>query len=376
MQSTQQQQMIHIKATFGQDIRRFETEVTYSTLVDTLRTIYRLPSSNNLIIKFLDDDQDWITFSSDAEFKHASELKLNPLKLSFQVSEQQQSVIPVPVESTPLPETTEEEEKSCERRGRCHQRRRSHEGRRGGCHQGRWGEMRGCHGRKGSDEGRRGGCHQGRWGEMKGCHEGKKGFCGGMKGSWGKNEEGPKRGMCGRKGNCRGGAIEGRFPHRRHHLVQFEEFSKLPHVERITQRINMVKSKMEKVEDEKVLQFLTFRLAKLQWKLEFIQQFDKKLPENCAADNTRKQILELKTEKRALREQLCAARKNEDQESILRLREALRNKKCAIRKLKSETFENKDECFRKRRMFRTCGTPDLENFKQCKAETHFKKCRK
>jgi len=363
MQSTQQQ-MIHVKATFGQDIRRFETEVTYSTLVDTLRTIYRLPSSNNLIIKFLDDDQDWITFSSDAELKHAAELKLNPLKLTFQVSDQQeqQSVIPVPTESVPVPEqTTEEKEKSCERRGRCHQRRRSLENKRGGCHQEKWGEMRGFHGRKGSHEGRRG-CRQGRWGEMKGCHEGRRG-CGGM---------------CERKGNCRGGAIEGRFPHRRHHLVKFEDSSKLPHAERITQRINMIKSKMEKVEDEQVLQFLTFRLAKLQWKLEFIQQFDKKIEktEDCGAD-TRKQNLELKGEKRALREQLCAARKNEDEESILRLREALRNKKCAIRKLKSETFETKDECFRKRRMFRTCGTPDLENFKQCKADTHFRvKCRK
>jgi len=307
--------------------------------------------------------------STSVEFKHASELKLNPFKLTFQVSEQQQAVTsPVPTYSTLLPETSEEEEKSCERRGSCHQRRRSLEGRKG-CHRGRWGEMRGCH------EGR--GCHQGNWGEMKGCHEGRRGFCGGK--TWG-NEEGPKKGMCGRReGNCRRGTIECRIPNRRHHFVKFEQNSTLSHAERITQRINMIKSKLEKgVEDEKVVQFLTFRLTKLQWKLEFIQQIDsKKIQENtekCVKPIPRKEILDLKEEKRSLREQLRSARKNEDEESILRLREALKSKKCAIRKLKSETFENKDECCGRRNMFRTCEpSPNLENFNLCKVDScHFR----
>lgn len=331
MQSTKQ--MIHVKATFGQDIRRFETEVTYSTLVDTLRKIYRLPTSNDLNIKFLDDDQDWITFSSDAEFEHAFELKLNPLKLTFQISDQQAVTTSVPTDST-----------SCERRGRCHLKRRSLEGRRG--------------------------CHLGRRGEMKGCHEGRRGFCGGR--TWG-NEEEPKRGICGKKvRNCRRGTIEGRIPHRRHHFDNFERNSTCSPAERITRRINMIKSKLEKgVKDEKVEQILTFRLAKLQWKLEFIQQIDGKkiqeITEKCVKPTPSKGISELKEEKRSFREQLRAARKNEDEESILRLREALRSKKCAIRKLKSESFENKDACCgRRRKMFRTCEpSPDLENFKLC-----------
>jgi len=328
MQSTQQQQMIHIKATFGQDIRRFETEATYSVLLDTLRTIYHLPTSSNLMLKFLDDDQDWITFSSDVEFKHAAELKLNPLKLTFQVSEQQQVV-------TPLQEQVSEtsEENSHERRGRCH-RRRSHEG-----------GMRGCHGRRSQRE-------------MKGCHEGKRGFFGGR----GCGKEGPRKGMCGRKG----GAIEGRFPHRRH-LVKFEQ-STLPRPERITQRINMIKSKIENgVKDEKMVQFLTFRLAKLQWKLDHIQKFDENLTERCTTQ--RKEILEKKEEKRSLREQIRSARKNEDKESILSLRKELKSKNEAIRKLKSETFDQ-GKCKR----IRSCEPSD---FQHRKVDVPFRvKCRK
>jgi len=308
MQSNQQQ-LIHIKATLGQDIRRFETEATYSVLVDTLRTIYHLPTSSNLMLKFLDDDQDWITFSSDAELKYAAELKLNPFKLTFQVSDQQQSVTPIPV-----PETSE----SCKRRGRCH-RRGSHEGRRG--------------------------CHERRGVEMKKCHEGRKGFCGGMRAT--------RKGMCGTKG-----ADEGRFS-RRLHLVKIER-STLPRVERITQRIDMIKSKIENgVKDEKVLQFLTFRLAHLQWKLVHIQQFDKKCKESierCATPM--KEILEKKEEKRSLREQLRTARKNEDKESILSLRKALKSKNEAIRILKSEAFD-RGECKR----IRSCEPPDFKHRK-------------
>lgn len=347
MQSTQQ--MIHVKATFGQDIRRFETEVNYSSLVNILRTIFHLPTATNFITKFLDDDQDWITFSSDAEFRHAAELKLNPLKLTFEISNE-------PIDSVPSTETTEEK---CEKTERVYPRR-SHETAKG-CHQGRWGEMKEHHG--GCREGRR--CHpRAKWGEMKGCHEGR-GFY------RGNEEEGPRERTCGRKGNCRG-MKEGRF----------HPDSSLPFVEKITQRIDIIQSKLDQgVEDEQVREYLTFRLAKLQSKKEFFQQRSQtndqctENNEKTATNNPREsiKILELKQQKQSIRQKLRASREAEDEESILRLREELMSTKCSIRKLKIETFGDDYGCCG-RKFNRPGPSPSgmEEDFKHCKVDKRFR----
>jgi len=73
---------VHIKAQHNDEFRRFSlSSLTFASLESTLQTVFGFPLETVFRIKFLDDEKDWILFSSDFEFQHAIELSTSPLRI-------------------------------------------------------------------------------------------------------------------------------------------------------------------------------------------------------------------------------------------------------------------------------------------------------
>jgi len=63
--------MIHIKAKLGEDFRRFTCQQDYATVISMLRNLFRIPEQDDFQIKFLDDEGDLCTISTQLEFEFA-----------------------------------------------------------------------------------------------------------------------------------------------------------------------------------------------------------------------------------------------------------------------------------------------------------------
>jgi len=63
--------MIHIKARMNDDFRRFQCKADFATVLSTLRTLFHIPEQDPFLIKFLDDEGDLCTISTQLEFEFA-----------------------------------------------------------------------------------------------------------------------------------------------------------------------------------------------------------------------------------------------------------------------------------------------------------------
>jgi len=73
--------LIHIKAALNNEFRRFSMDnANYAGLVETIRSLYSIPTTETLKICYVDDEKDTVLLTSDEEFSYAAEL-VSPLKL-------------------------------------------------------------------------------------------------------------------------------------------------------------------------------------------------------------------------------------------------------------------------------------------------------
>jgi len=74
---------VSVKVQFGEDIRRFALDsLSYANLVQQLTKCYQLPSSTALVVRYRDDEKDWISMSSDQELGFAATFG-NPIMLAI-----------------------------------------------------------------------------------------------------------------------------------------------------------------------------------------------------------------------------------------------------------------------------------------------------
>jgi len=108
MQSNVQQTTVHIKIQFRNEIRRFSLSTpSFALLESTVRDLFEL--SSEFKVRYLDDEEDWVTISNNSEFAYAVELS-SLLRLSITLKEE---------ETTPVSfETSEPEQFGKCRRGR------------------------------------------------------------------------------------------------------------------------------------------------------------------------------------------------------------------------------------------------------------------
>jgi len=89
-----------VKVQFDHDIRRFAFCGTFTTLCTNLQEIYSFPNYAMLVVKYLDDDKEWITMSSHKELLQANSIaqasndRILRLSLSTQVSNETPSHSP------------------------------------------------------------------------------------------------------------------------------------------------------------------------------------------------------------------------------------------------------------------------------------------
>jgi ribosomal protein uS11 len=88
---------VHVKAALNGEFRRFLlTPVTFDNLETVVRTLFKMPTCI-LVIKFEDDEKDWVSLTTDAELLYAVELAGSPLRVNVQITGE--------VISAPVPET-------------------------------------------------------------------------------------------------------------------------------------------------------------------------------------------------------------------------------------------------------------------------------
>jgi len=63
--------MIHIKAKLDEDFRRFTCQDDYATVLSMLRNLFRIPEQDDFQVKYLDDEGDLCTISTQLEFEFA-----------------------------------------------------------------------------------------------------------------------------------------------------------------------------------------------------------------------------------------------------------------------------------------------------------------
>jgi len=98
---------VHIKAQHNDEFRRFSlSTLVFSSLESTVRTVFSIPSDTLFKVKYLDDEKDWVLFSSDSELQHAVDLSTSPLRLLVVLPEdtpaKKQEVKPVEPTSEPF----------------------------------------------------------------------------------------------------------------------------------------------------------------------------------------------------------------------------------------------------------------------------------
>jgi len=63
---------VHIKVQCENEFRRFVlSEITYNKLADTLRMLLGLASGTVFKLSYLDDESDWVLFTTDSELQYA-----------------------------------------------------------------------------------------------------------------------------------------------------------------------------------------------------------------------------------------------------------------------------------------------------------------
>jgi len=69
--------MVSLKIRLNDDIRRIsvEKEASFPDLIQQIRKLYHISSSEDIVIKYLDDEGDKVTLSSDMELKEALQFK-------------------------------------------------------------------------------------------------------------------------------------------------------------------------------------------------------------------------------------------------------------------------------------------------------------
>jgi hypothetical protein len=91
MQSNQQKQSIHCKVTYYNDIRRFIfAGQDYNTLKETISKLFSL--KNEFIIKYLDDEAEYVNLDSQNDLMTALEITPNLLRLKIGTSDSPSNV--------------------------------------------------------------------------------------------------------------------------------------------------------------------------------------------------------------------------------------------------------------------------------------------
>jgi len=79
-------QNVHIKVQFQEEFRRFSV-TSYDILEPTIRQLFSIPICSQLQMRYLDDEQDWVTLTNNIEFDYACELFPTYLRLSVSLKE-------------------------------------------------------------------------------------------------------------------------------------------------------------------------------------------------------------------------------------------------------------------------------------------------
>jgi len=92
-QQVNKNETIHTKVQFDGEIRRFVLPSTnFEDLTSTLRTLFGL-SDVAFKVCFLDEEEDWITISTDDDLKYAVQITTSPLRLRVELAEVSTNVI-------------------------------------------------------------------------------------------------------------------------------------------------------------------------------------------------------------------------------------------------------------------------------------------
>jgi hypothetical protein len=107
MQQTNEIKNVHIKVQCDNEFRRFVlSEVTYVNLSDMIRSLLGFPVETTFKLSYLDDESDWVLFTTDDELQYACALSKSPLKISVKLcTGSQTSASPAAIKFTfpPLP---------------------------------------------------------------------------------------------------------------------------------------------------------------------------------------------------------------------------------------------------------------------------------
>jgi len=86
MNTQNTEQTLHFKVEHNNEFRRFFlNNPTFADVEKTLKTLYSIPEASSIKIKFLDDEKDWVSLSTDQELQYAVELAERPMRLSLNV---------------------------------------------------------------------------------------------------------------------------------------------------------------------------------------------------------------------------------------------------------------------------------------------------
>lgn len=94
---------IHVKVNLKNEFRRFSlSELKFSSLEQTLKTLFSLDPALLLAVEYQDEEQDWVTLSSDEELKLATSFCGSPLRLRIRIVGKQ-STVPSSFQTESLP---------------------------------------------------------------------------------------------------------------------------------------------------------------------------------------------------------------------------------------------------------------------------------
>jgi len=84
----QQINNVHVKIQCDNDFRRFVlAEVTYTKLAETICSLLRFAPNSSFKLSYLDDENDWVLFTTDSELQYAVTISKSPLKISVKLSD-------------------------------------------------------------------------------------------------------------------------------------------------------------------------------------------------------------------------------------------------------------------------------------------------
>jgi hypothetical protein len=138
--------VLHIKSKLGDDIRRFRLDVPdFDRLESTIRMLYHLSESTQIVLKYRDDEEELVTFSSNPELEIAVSLSQHLLLVLVYLDNGVAEAEPLFGDDVESEFKDEDEPWRCRRRGRRNGRgrRRGHGHGRGRFGRGRFGRGRG-----------------------------------------------------------------------------------------------------------------------------------------------------------------------------------------------------------------------------------------